>query len=129
MLGWWIYINAADVPDGEVITGKKYPALAKWETRVDGLDWIDRLVQEGRAVQVLNGGYPNRYKAKAADMLPLLTDGGIAPPKVGMWVFGVDEGEEYAHPPGWMGKIEFDHDAIAACSPDQVLTITAWDQS
>lgn len=129
MLGWCIVIKAADIPDAEQSTGNKYPILAKWDTGADGLSWMNKLVKEGWAVAVWQGGYPNRYKAKATDVLPLLASGGITPPTDGLWVFGVDEGEEYATPPGWMGKLSLDQDAIAACSPDQVLTIDAWDQS
>ena len=129
MLGWWILIQAADIPDVEKAVGKEYPTLAKWETGVDGMRWIDTLVKEGLAVEVWRHGYPNRFKAKAADVLPLLAKGGVKPPTNGLWVFGVDEGEEYATPPGWTGKVNLDQDAIAACSPDQVLTIDAWDQS
>ena len=46
-----------------------------------------------------------------------------------MWIFGIDEGEEYAQPPGWLGKIELHTDRMAACPADCVLTIDAWDQS
>lgn len=127
MLGWWILVQAADLGERDAIT--KTPTVAKWETGPDGVRWLDKLVEEGRAVAVWKHGYPCRYRAKAADVLPLLTNGGITPPKDGLWVFGVDEGEEYATPPGWMGQVDLDHDAMATCTPDQVLTIDAWDQS
>jgi hypothetical protein len=32
-------------------------------------------------------------------------------------------------PANWSGNVVFHHDTIAACSPDQVLTIYAWDLS
>jgi hypothetical protein len=37
--------------------------------------------------------------------------------------------EEYAQPPGWMGKIELYGGRITACPADRILTIDAWDQS
>lgn len=81
--------------------------LASWESGVNGLDWLDRLVHVGKARQLLSNGHPNLYTAKAAEVLPLLANGGISPP-------------------GWMGKVETFPDRIAACTKDQVLTIEAW---
>ena len=62
-------------------------------------------------------------------MLPLIENGGIQPPKDGVWILGIDEGKEYAQPPSWMGNIEMRTDRVAACPADLVLTIDAWDQS
>lgn len=47
----------------------------------------------------------------------------------GIWVFGIDDGEEYAQPPGWMGKVNLRPERIRDCPTDAALTIDAWDQS
>lgn len=67
--------------------------------------------------------YPNRYTAKAANVLPLLAGGPPAhrgPPIIG---------DDYVMPANWKGNVIFHQDKIEACPPDQVLTIDAWDQS
>lgn len=112
MCGWWITIYAYAKPpkDGRLMDVNHRASLASWKSGVNGLVWLNRLKRAGKARQLLSNGYPNLYTAKAAKVLPLLTSGGI-------------------HPPGWMGKVETSPDRIAACEPDQVLTIEAWDQS
>lgn len=132
MLGWWITIYAyekspedcrfMDVDDRAFI-------LARWEAGVDGLGWLVRLVHTGKARPLLEDGYPNLYTAKAADVLPLLAGDGIKPRKGGPWVFDLDEDEEDARSPGWMGEVETFPDRIAACTAGQMLSIEAWDQS
>jgi hypothetical protein len=49
------------------------------------------------------------------DVLPLIQGDGVKPVDDGIWAFGVDEGEEYALPPGWMGQRTFRIDNIRAC--------------
>ena len=97
--------------------------------RIGGLDWIETLRKEGKATQLKNGGYPNRYTAMAADVLPLIQGDGVKPVDDGIWTFGVDEGEEYATPPGWMGTPNLRLDNIQSCPSDALLTIDAWDLS
>jgi hypothetical protein len=131
MIGWWIVISTQspeerDRADQET---RRAAILAQWETGADGIRWLELLTEKGKAERLSGGGYPNRYTATAADVLPLIEGGGIQPPKDGMWIFGMDEGEEYAQPPGWMGKLEVHADRVAACPVKQVLTIDAWDQS
>lgn len=41
----------------------------------------------------------------------------------------MDEGEEYATPPGWMGTPNLRLDNIQSCPSDALLTIDAWDLS
>lgn len=93
--------------------------LAQLETGADGIRWIEYLTEVGKAAKLAGGGYPNRYTAKAADVLPLIEGRSIQPAKDGVWIFGIDEGEEYAQPPGWMGKVEVHADRVAACPADQ----------
>jgi hypothetical protein len=101
--------------------------LASWKSGVDGLEWIENLVAEGKAFQLLCDGYPNRYTARAADVLPLIAGNHIKPSSEGGWVFGIDEGEEYVQPPGWLGKIKCYPENIRSCPSDAVLTIDAFD--
>ena len=91
--------------------------LANWETSVGGIDWVTRLTQEGKASQLSSGGYPNRYTVKAGDVLPMLAKG--IPDHDDMTIIG----EDYVMPDGWKGNIIQHQDKIAACQPDQVLTI------
>ena len=131
MLGWWIVVSTqspeeVDRADQEA---RREAILAQWETGLGGIDWLEDLTEQGKATKLSANGYPNRYTALAADTLPLIEGGGIRPPKDGAWVFGIDEGEEYAQPPGWMDKVEVHRDRVAACPADLLLTIDAWDQS
>ncbi|MFF2350731.1 hypothetical protein ACFVVL_13195 [Kitasatospora sp. NPDC058115] len=107
MLGWWFVVTAPaeGEPEGEV--------LAKWETGLGGLDWIAGLAAAGRADQLRFDGYPLRYTARAGDVLPLLTDGSA-----------FDTGAGADHCPR-----ELHPERIAACPPDALLTVDAWDQS
>ena len=89
--------------------------LASWEVGVSGLRWLDDLVAQGKAVKLNGNGYPTRYEARAADVLPLVESGNVAPPNNKPW-----------NP---MGEIKLQPERIAATSPDQVLTIDGWDQS
>lgn len=131
MIGWWIVVSthSPEERDHADQESRRAAILAQWEAGAEGIRWIERLSIEGKATKLSGSGYPNRYTAKAADVLPLIEGGGIQPPKDGMWIFGIDEGEEYAQPPGWMSKLEVHADRVAACPVGHVLTIDAWDQS
>lgn len=131
MIGWWIVISThspeeCDRADAEAC---RAAILAQWEAGADGLRWIEKLVKQGKAAKVSGSGYPNRYISRAGDVLPLIEGGGIQSSQGAVWIFGIDEGEEYAQPPGWMGKIEVHADRVAACPAKHFLTIDAWDQS
>lgn len=129
MLGYWIVVSTQTPEERDAIIDRKKSVLAEWETGVGGIRWLEKLVEEGKATKLRGDGYPNRYTAKAADVLPLIDGGGIQPPKDSVWIFGMDEGEEYAQPPGWMGKVNLRPESIRTCPTDAALTIDAWDQS
>ena len=131
MIGWWIVVStqSPEERDRADQEARRAAILAQWETGADGIRWIEHLTEAGKAAKLAGGGYPNRYTARAGDVLPLIEGGGIKSSKDGIWIFGIDEGEEYAQPPGWMGKVEVRADRVAVCPADQVLTIDAWDQS
>ena len=79
MLGWSIYIYRQDlIEDPEVIWPHDRALLASWLTGMCGLDWLDALVKEGKATCLGGNGYPLKYVAPAANVLPLIFWG---PPK------------------------------------------------
>ena len=129
MLGYWIVVSTQTPEERDAIIDRKKSVLAEWETGVGGIRWLEKLVKEGKATKLRGDGYPNRYTSTADIVLPLLTGDAIKPADDGIWVFGMDEGEEYAQPPGWMGKVNLRPERIRTCPTDAALTIDAWDQS
>ena len=129
MLGYWIVVSTQTPEERDAIIDRKKSVLAEWETGVGGIRWLEKLVEEGKATKLRGDGYPNRYTSTANIVLPLLTGDAIKPADDGIWVFGMDEGEEYAQPPGWMGKVNLRPERIRTCPTDAALTIDAWDQS
>jgi hypothetical protein len=124
MIGWWILV-IAQTPEERAAgdDGVKESVLAKWEASLAGIDWIDALVKTGKAAQVLAGGYPSRYRAVAADVLPQIANG--PPAHSGPTVFG----DDYVMPGDWSGNVTMHRDRIERCPPSQMLTIEVWDQS
>ena len=129
MLGYWIVVSTQTPEERDAIIDRKKSVLAEWETGVGGIRWLEKLVEEGKATKLRGDGYPNRYTSAANIVLPLITGDAIKPADDGIWVFGMDEGEEYAQPPGWMGKVNLRPERIRTCPTDAALTIDAWDQS
>ena len=129
MLGYWIVVATQTREERVAIVDRKKSVLAEWETGVGGIRWLEKLVEEGKATKLRGDGYPNRYTSTADIVLPLITGDAIKPADDGIWVFGMDEGEEYAQPPGWMGKVNLRPERIRTCPTDAALTIDAWDQS
>ena len=129
MLGYWIVVSTQPPEERDAIIDRKKSVLAEWETGVGGIRWLEKLVEEGKATKLRGDGYPNRYTSTANIVLPLITGDAIKPADDGIWVFGMDEGEEYAQPPGWMGKVNLRPESIRTCPTNAALTIDAWDQS
>ena len=123
MLGWWIVVAAQTPEERNVVENRTSSTLATWEVGPGGLDWLQRLVKDGRASQLSFSGYPNRYTARASDVLSLLERGPLA--HTGPVVIG----DDYVIPVNWKGIVTLHRDRIAGCAPEQVLTIEAWDQS
>ena len=87
--------------------------IASWATDYDGLDWIEDLVKAGKAIRLQGGGWPSLYTATAENLISQIIDG---PPRAKDYgSSGVGQQER------WSAK-------AAACSPDEWLRISAWDQ-
>jgi hypothetical protein len=109
MLGWWITIKSLPPEEADKLLSKEASApymLANWEVGVSGLRWLNELVDAGKAQQLKNGSYPNRYVCKAADVLPVIET-----------------------PKEWMKNLVHRPENIAKCTPETVLTVDAWDLS
>ena len=107
MIGWWVVIAAQTPEERDAATDRKAAILAQWDDGVSGIRWLERLAEEGKATKLRGNGYPNRYTARAGDVLPLL---------------------EQVKPTRRHSNIEMHAERIADCLPEQVLTIDAWDQ-
>lgn len=131
MIGWWIIVStqSPEERDNADRDSKQATILAQWEVGASGIRWLADLVNSGKALQLSAGAYPNRYTAKASDVLPLIKGAGIKPPRDGLWIFGLDEVEENDQFSNWPNKLEVHKERILACKIDQVLTIDAWDLS
>jgi len=105
MLGWRIVIRQGQSDERE-------HTLADWEAGLSGLRWIEELIAAGKAQQLRSDGYPNRYQARAADVLPLIEE--------------VTSKIDFTYK---LFKPKFRQERIAACTPDEWVTISAWDQS
>jgi len=116
MLGWHILIYRQSA------TGRE--RVAEWETSLGGTDWLDALVEQGKAVyREGNGGYPMVYTASAGVLTSALAAG--PPSYSGPTVAG----DGYLKPSGWIGGAVIDAPRLAACEADEELTIHAWDLS
>ena len=122
MLGWWIIISS-QTPQERDHYDDKSAILATWEASVGGREWIDALVSDGKATQLLFDGYPCRYTAAAKHVFPLIQEG---PPR---HTAPVVIGDDYVSEGGWSTKITIHRDRIDGCPEEQMLTIDAWDQS
>jgi hypothetical protein len=113
MSGWMIMIEA-QTPEKQYtdMASRKALMLAHWETSWNGLKWLNELLAEGKATELsLNAYYPNRYTARASDVLPILGQ-------------GVPDIPEHGY---WKDAAVINHDKMAACPLDQILLIEVWD--
>ena len=115
MGGWNISISTLteEEKDRADIPTIRASQLAHWDVyRGGGLAWIDDLVASGKAVQLAKGGYPNRYTANAADVLPHIEDECVKRSALDR-----------------RSMDTFHKERMSACRDDQVLTIYVWDLS
>ena len=120
MLGWLLIVRSRRPAASGIAAQLDDTVLATWETGLGGTTWLEALVAAGKAKQERGGGYPNLYAALASDLLPLLENG---PPRYAR--LPKVEGAELDSP----RMLKTYREKLAACSPDEVLTVEAWDQS
>ena len=116
MLGWKICITQESSTD-------KSEYLMIWSAGIGGLDWLDQLVKDGLAQDLGGNGYPCRYSAKAAVLLPRVVP--VLPNYEGKFVIG----DDYVLAGGEHWGIKLNQSKIDACSPEETLIIEAWDES
>ena len=119
MIGWWIVVSAQirESCDQASQPTCRAAILAQWGADADGICWIEHLTQIGKASKLAESGYPNRYTARAGDVLPLIKNGSFRPFSWRDKFFGRKN------------KIQIHSNRIAACNHDLILTIEAWDRS
>jgi hypothetical protein len=100
------------------------PRIATWQTGLFGLDWVRKLVEEGKAIQTgWNGGYPFQYTAPTKHIIPTILAG---PPRANAtWSCGGKD----AVASWWAGKTVIDRPLAEACGPEEWLLVEAWDES
>ena len=97
--------------------------LAVWQTGLFGLDWLDELVGEGKAINLGVQGLAGRYTATSEHLLPRI----IAGPPLAKAIWGAGGSDILLD--NWDGRTVIDHAAAAACRPDEWLLVQAWDES
>jgi len=125
MLGWHVsvYRQTDEGTSAATATSPEGPRLAAWQTGLDGLNWLDELVTDGKAIDLGGNGYPCRYTATAKFLIPRILD---KPPGArGTWIAGASD----VLSKRWEGKTLVDRAAAAACRPDEWLLVEAWDES
>lgn len=127
-MGWDIFIELSSAwPRGMGGHGadSRRPAqlLAYWSADDDGLDWMRRLVSNGRASVLSESRYPVLFSVPAGDLLPVLTPAGLRriDPRLGVAV----DASSFFH----RHLVTIRREAIAACPQGAILTVEAWDQS
>jgi hypothetical protein len=125
MLGWNISVFR-QVDDGlspAKAGSEKGVRLAVWQTGLEGLKWLDALVEAGHAIDLGGNGYPNYYTAQAEHLIPRIIDG---PPEANpTWSYGPHD----VVTSQWEGKTTIDRAAIEDCRSDEWLLVVAWDES
>lgn len=119
MLGWQIIIY----PEGAEGSVRSAATVATWKTGLGGTDWLERLVQAGKADSRHAGGYPRSYRMLWRDLLPELLN--QPQPYDGPPVIG----EDYVMEPGWFEHKTLNRAALALCQADDWMIVDAWDQS
>jgi len=125
MLGWNISVYKQD-SDGslpataESVTGI---CLAVWQTGLEGINWIEKLVKTGKVVSLGGSGYPSRYTATAENLIPQIID----KPPMANQVWTYEENDIITEQ--WEGQTVINRTDAAACRPNEWLIIEAWDES
>lgn len=120
-LGWEVLICLKSDVD-RAGTTRNVPNLARWETGMGGLQWIESLAEAGRATYQPCAD-SRRYVVSAGVIAEVLRNG--VPRHVGPRVIG----DNYVMPGGWTGNERIDIARIQALESDEALLVETWDQS
>jgi hypothetical protein len=125
MIGWHISVYRQTDGGRTPATATTDPGvrLCVWQTGFGGLDWLEELVKADHAIDLGGNGYPLRFTATAAQLVPRLLDG---PPKARpVWTCEATD----ILTEKWSGKTVVDRDVAAECRDDEWLLVEAWDES
>lgn len=110
MSGWWIVVDPRTPAERDASDDKLSHLIASWGANVFNVRWLKSLVSEGRAKQHSFSGYPNRFTASAADILPVIAE--LADPASA----GVTD-------------VTIHKEKLSFIPSDHILTIDVWDIS
>lgn len=124
-MGWHISVfrQETDLEQPPSFESPRGSRIAVWQAGLDGLNWVDKLIEEGKAHLLGGNGYPARFAVQASVVLPIVEDG---PPHAR---------KAWLSEPGdiltskWEGKTTLDEEEAAACSPAEWLILEVWDES
>ncbi|WP_372380082.1 hypothetical protein [Xanthomonas sp. NCPPB 1062] len=120
-----IQVYKLDGKEPSRIGGAGGERLAIWQARIDGIQWLKKLVSENCAKLVVNGnGYPDIFSAQARWVAPILLQG--PPGARDVWIVG--EGDIVDGPIS-SRRSRFYREAILGCEPNDWLVIEVWDES
>lgn len=125
MLGWEIFIHTEfteSTDQNDWRWPKDESVLATWRASLGGVDWLNKLVEDGKASYLGGNGYPLRYLARVKDVLPLIKAG--PPAHRGSLVIG----EDYVTPSGWVSQVTIQLEKFVQVNPDNMIVIDAWDE-
>jgi hypothetical protein len=128
MLGWFISVyrmkNGGKAPaapgSASSAQGKR---LASWQAGWGGIDWIEELVKQGKALNLGGDGYPVWFTASAEHLVSPILSGPPEARKV--WAY--EEGDVLLKE--WVGKTVLDQAELKRCSPQEWLLIEVFDES
>ena len=125
MLGWHITIYTQTKGGGSpACFGEPTSSrLAVWQAGLWGLNWIDDLVKDDKALSLGGNGYHCEYTARILHLRETVLNG--PPYEHKHWVCG--EGDILTDQ--WLGKTTIDMAALTQCDPDEWVLIRAWDES
>jgi hypothetical protein len=125
MLGWHIAVfrqadGGAAPATAESAMGTR---IAVWQSGVKGVVWLRNLIEDGEAIQLLGGGYPDLLTTTAAHLLSRILDG---PPEARFhWALSSHD----LITDNWEGRTLLDHAALEDCRPDEWLLVVIFDES
>ena len=125
MLGWHIsvYRKIDHMTEPAMAKSPRGTRLAVWQTSLGGLDWINELVKDGKAISLGGDGYPCWFTATAEHLVQRIIDG---PPEArSRWISEASD----ILTDQWEGKTVLNRDAAADCLPNEWLLVAAWDES